>query len=906
MTTQNITFWKNSSCLCHHNLKYLEEYYSKYIIDVNKKKINDCDHIKNTKHIFMKEKKIFLEQDWLNIINFFRFYGHNYSNINPLHNSVKQKDIDLKYCDNNIPLNFNEKILKNFFLNFRSAYPILKKPLDILKKIYCSNIGVEFLHINNEQEIQWICERFEKNPLKNFFSLSEKKRFLQQIIKAESFEKYLNSQFPGAKRFSLEGCDVLIPLLQYVITFSKKNNIKEIAIGMSHRGRLNVLSNVFKKNILNIIAEFSGKNCNSTFSGDVKYHLGYIRKIFLNYKNSISIILKHNPSHLELIYPVLLGTVKSHLEKKNYHDTNNILPIIIHGDAAITGQGVVQESLNMSQTKSFGVGGIIHIILNNQIGFTTSKCNELRSTKYCTDIAKMIYAPIFHVNADDVESVIFIIQTALMFRLKFKKDVFIDLISYRRNGHNETDEPTVTQPMMYKKIKAHPSVSIIYSNKLMCDNIITTNFLEQEQKKYFDNIQKKIQNNNINNFSKNLLEKYKLNQKFQKKINIQILKNLLISANTIPSNIHIHPLVKKIIQHRYSLIKKNYIDWALAEILAYATLLYSGISCRLSGQDINRGTFFHRHIDIHDQLNGSIYTPLNNIKNVSGKFYSNNSVLSEESVLGFEYGYSSNQNHTLTIWEAQFGDFVNGAQNIIDQFIVSGVDKWGEVSNLIMLLPHGYEGQGPEHSSARVERFLQLCANSNIELCIPTTASQIFHIIYKQIFKKNMNPVIVMTPKSMLRNISTYSKIDDLLKNTFLNIIPEMQDNNIKNVIRLIFCCGKIYYELMNANKENKYISIIRIERLYPFPEKEIEICIKKYHINCEIIWCQEEPKNQGAWSYISIHFNNILNRLCVSKTIQYIGRIESASTATGYFNIHEKEQLSIINEAIHIIKKKD
>ncbi|CAL4321598.1 2-oxoglutarate dehydrogenase E1 component [Buchnera aphidicola (Thelaxes suberi)] len=909
MNYKKISYLMQSSWLCLNNLKYIERYYNDSLLEFNiekeHKKNNNQLNYKNTEYCNVDYNQEINLIKLSAMINFFRKNGHKYAQINPLYknmnkipNLCESNDYFIKY--NNIK---SEKNIPNYIKKYRSLNTVFK----ILKETYCSYIGIEFSHLDNDEEIKWIQNNFENIIIKDFFTESEKKKFLKEIIYAATFEQYLNSQFPGSKRFSLEGCEVLVPILKYIISFSKNIDSKRIILGMAHRGRLNVLANVLKKNISTIIQEFKGKACINKKGGDVKYHLGYERIIQLDNGNELNVSLKYNPSHLELIYPVLLGTVRSYLDKDKNMNTNNIIPIIIHGDASITGQGVVQESLNMSQTKSFSVGGIIHIIINNQIGFTTSNIDELRSTQYCTDIAKMINTPVLHVNADSVESAMFAIQFAVKYRMQFKKDIFIDLFSYRRNGHNETDEPRITQPLMYQIINNHPSISVIYNNQLISENIISKNFFNVKKNNYLQKIQKSI----INEQNISILKKRKHNvfieNKITKKLSLKNLTKLFNIINHIPMNINMHPLVNNIFKKKISLLKQNnLIDWSSAENLAYAAVLNEGISCRLSGQDVNRGTFFHRHINIHDQKTGKVYTPLKNINNLKSRFFSYNSVLSEESVLGFEYGYSSNQLHTLNIWEAQFGDFTNGAQNIIDQFIVSGNAKWGENSNLIMLLPHGYEGQGPEHSSARIERFLQLCANNNIELCIPTTASQIFHLIYSQIFREKIIPRIIFTPKSMLRNPLTYSSIDDLSNSKFLNIIIDNDVDNYNKIYRIIFCAGKIFYDLLNFKKKYNCnnISIIRIERLYPFPITKVKKIVEKYFFLKELVWCQEEPKNQGAWNYIYHILKKIICNLNTQNNIKikYIGRPESASTATGYFHVHDVEQSIILKKSMNII----
>ncbi|CAL4321087.1 2-oxoglutarate dehydrogenase E1 component [Buchnera aphidicola] len=872
------------------NQFYLEKIYQDFLRNPNSVSDYWKNIFENYKNFFYNENDLNdssqtlrdnLKYEKFHILNFIRNYGHNYSQFNPLKNSSMNKKL---YEDLLL-----HKILKN----------TKKKEFDIqyddLLKIYCGSIGIEYMYIENFKERIWIQEYLENNFLKFKLKNDKKIDILKGLIKSEIFEKYLNTKFPGSKRFSLEGADVLIPMIKYIINYSSNNYISKIIIGMAHRGRLNVLVNILNKNIKNLCHEFSETYQNFFGSGDAKYHSGMRKKIYFD-NQSIDIDLKFNPSHLEIINPVVMGSSKAYIDNLNTKNTNVVLPINIHGDAAIIGQGVNQELLNMSQATHYNVGGTLHIIINNQIGFTTSKIKEMRSSKYCTDIAKMIQAPVFHVNADDPESVIFITKLALDFRLCFKKDVFIDLVCYRRHGHNEADEPYVTQPLMYNIIRNHPTVCRIYSQKLYFHKIICKNFLKNEIKKQRQKINIVKKSINYQNEKKNKSSIIKKN--IVTHININTLAQQI---NIIPKDIKLHDRVHKIYQLRYDMaIEKIHFDWGAAENLAYANILSHGISCRLSGEDVARGTFFHRHAIVYDQNSGKNYIPLQNIKNIKGKFHICNSVLSEEATLAFEYGYSIESHNVLNIWEAQFGDFVNGAQIVIDQFISSSEQKWGVKSNLILFLPHGYEGQGPEHSSARVERFLQLCSENNMQLCIPSTASQMYHLLMKQALSSIIKPLIILTPKSLLRHELSKSSFEDIKNGSFKTVINEIDILNIKSVKKIIFCSGKIYYEILNSRRERNLLNIflIRIEQLYPFPKKEILKYINNFKNIKYIYWCQEEPKNQGPWYYIYHQFYKILPK---SVILKYIGPKSLAASAVGCIFMHKKQHKKIIFEALQI-----
>ncbi|WP_436835304.1 2-oxoglutarate dehydrogenase E1 component [Buchnera aphidicola] len=846
--------------------------------------------------IFQK-KNYFIKEKILKILSFFRFKGHKYSDINPLNKKKYKKKINkLNYIFFNFNKNYlNKKININKNLNIKQKFLNFDIFLKWIKKKYCSTIGFEFCHINSKKEKKWIQSYIEKNWKKSSFKKKKKLDILNAIIYSQTFEKYINTKYPGYKRFSLEGNDSLIPGLYELITYSIKKNILDLYIGMAHRGRLNVLINVLGKSTTQLFKEFSGK-CNTLHNGDVKYHLGYYSKVKTKY-NTGRINLEYNPSHLEIINPVVMGLTRSRIDFLKFKKNHSVLSIMIHGDASFSGQGVIQEILNMSQTKGYNVGGSLHIIINNQIGFTTSDINSMRSSYYCTDIAKLIESPIFHVNSDDPEAFVFSIKMSIDYRKKFKKDVFIDLIGYRKNGHNESEEPSVTQPLMYKKIKNHRSIQEIYSKKLINEKIIKIKQINKIESNYINTLDKGLVINP--NYSSLKFQSFLKKKKSSfNKVKLKFSKNKLIKIfkliNTLPKNFNAHPLVKKIYLNRLEMIKKNKkLDWGAAENLAYGYLLKNGVSCRISGEDVSRGTFFHRHISIYDQINGKKYTPLKNIKN--SKFYIWDSVLSEEAVLAFEYGYSLRNKNTLNIWEAQFGDFSNVAQVVIDQFISSSMEKWNQTSGIVIYLPHGYEGQGPEHSSARIERYLQLCSNDNMRVCIPTNSSQIFHLLFSHVHKKMNTPLIIFSPKSLLRNPLSSSSFSEIYNGKFQKLIYDKSFIKNKNISKIIFCSGKIYYELLEKYKliKIKNILIIKIEQFYPFPKIKIKKIIKKYFYVKNIFWCQEEPSNQGAWNYIKNIFEKILSN---QGNIKYIGRNSSSSSATGNIYIHKKEQLLIID----------
>lgn len=785
----------------------------------------------------------------------------------------------------------------------------LKEIITTLKEIYCANIGTEYQHIFDADIKCWIKNRLEQS--KSAENISDKKRIwlLEQLIAAEGIEKYLHRNFVGQKRFSLEGGECLIPILDEIIQRSGKHHAKEIVIGMAHRGRLNVLINILGKSPAQLFSEFKGvaTTDRGVISGDVKYHMGFSSNIKTD-GGFAHVVMAFNPSHLEIINPVVEGSVKARQDRYGKNSTHTVVPILIHGDAAFTGQGVVMETLNMAQTRAFATGGTIHIVINNQIGFTTSNPFDARSTLYCTDVANMIQAPVFHVNGNDPEAVLFVTQMAIDYRIAFNKDVVIDLICYRRRGHNEADEPLITQPMMYKKINALASVCTLYANQLVAQNILSEQQVQQKEQHYQDLLDagKPVSRPIIDaNYAySKLWDKY-MDQPWDiacdTRVPLERIRFCNNQSQRLPAGFELHPRVVKMMQNRRKMAAGEMpLDWGFAENMAYATLLMDQFNIRLVGQDVGRGTFFHRHIILHNQLNGESYIPIKHLDIKQGSMQVFDSILAEAGVLGFEYGYSSTVPETLTIWEAQFGDFANVAQVLIDQFISSGESKWGRLSGLVMLLPHGMEGQGPEHSSARLERYLQLCADQNMQVCIPSTPAQIFHLLRRQVIRNFRKPLIVMSPKSLLRHKVAVSTLEEMADGHFQLVISEIDASiDTNKVTRLILCSGKVYYDLLKARTDDslKTVAIVRIEQLYPFPIQDYSAEFTQYPNLQTLVWCQEEPQNQGAW-YQSRHNLSIFKPERLELT--YCGRQASASPAVGNLAKHLEQQKKVVQTALY------
>jgi 2-oxoglutarate dehydrogenase E1 component len=781
--------------------------------------------------------------------------------------------------------------------------------LSMLQQTYCGNIGTEYMHIVDSEIKEWIQQRLEKTRARAVLSHAQKLWLLKLLTAAEGIEKYLHRKYVGQKRFSLEGAESLIPLLDELIQRSGERGTREIVIGMAHRGRLNVLVNIMGRKPSTLFQEFEGiydEESPYASTGDVKYHMGFSSDLKTK-AGAVHLALAFNPSHLEIIDAVVEGSVRARQDRCEGDGEEAVLAVLIHGDAAFAGQGVVMETLNMAETRAYTTGGTIHVVVNNQIGFTTSNPFDARSTLYCTDVANMIQAPVFHVNGDDPEAILYVTQLAIDYRMKFKRDVVIDLLCYRRHGHNEADEPAVTQPLMYRYIRQHPPIRKIYADQLIAEGKISALEVQQMEEDY----QRALKRDeavlrpllrDATSYTKTRWDRYlgaEWATPYDSGVPLPTLKALSERIIATPPGFSLHPRAASIIDNRRKMAADEMpIDWGYGETMAYATLLAEGYNVRLTGQDVGRGTFFHRHAILYDQEHGHAYVPLQNVSDRQGRFHLYDSLLSEEGVLGFEYGYSTSEPETLVIWEAQFGDFANNAQVVIDQFIASGETKWGRLSGLTMLLPHGYEGQGPEHSSARLERYLQLSADQNIQVCVPTTPAQIFHLLRRQMVRPCRKPLIVMSPKSLLRHKLAVSRLEDLMSGHFRNVIGEIDAHDPGKVSRVILCSGKVFYDLIETRrKENlRHMAIIRIEQLYPFPFEDFMRELAIYPKMKELIWCQEEPENQGAWHQIKHRFLSLLEK---DVTLSYAGRPMSAAPAVGQFHRHLEQQKKVVEDAL-------
>ncbi len=841
------------------------------------------------------------------LINHYRVKGHLIASNNPL-GTLKPTPADLE------PIYYGlTDADKNTLFDTGGLCGIdrlsLQDIIQTLKQIYCGNIGSEFMHIADDDARNWIRNKLE-GAKPDYSSHPEKRIWLLKLLTAaEGLEKYLHRKYVGQKRFSLEGGEALITILDELIQRAGENKAREMVIGMAHRGRLNVLVNILGKSPSVLFGEFEGTHTSmpGAITGDVKYHMGFSSNIATP-GGPIHLTLAFNPSHLEIINPVVEGSVKARQDRHGVGGIDVIVPVLIHGDAAFAGQGIVMETLNMAETRAFNTGGTVHIVINNQIGFTTSNPFDARSTLYCTDVANMIQAPVFHVNGDDPEAVAFITQLALDYRMTFHKDVVIDLICYRRLGHNEADEPAATQPMMYKTIRNLLPTRQLYAQKLINEGVLSDEAVSAMEQEYLQllsegkDVSRPIIENKTYSYSARW-EKY-LNRQWDQPADTSVPLERIRFCNRrlldLPPGFELHPRVAKVMEDRGRMAAGELpMDWGFAENMAYATLLMDGYDIRLTGQDIGRGTFSHRHAILLNQVNGENYIPLKFMSERQGRPQIFNSLLSEAGVLGFEYGYSSTEPNKLVIWEAQFGDFANGAQVVIDQFISSGETKWGKLSGLVMLLPHGFEGQGPEHSSARLERYLQLCADQNIQVCYPTTPAQIFHLLRRQLIRQYRKPLVVMSPKSLLRHKLAVSSLDELTDGVFKPVIGEIDDIDPYHVTRLILCSGKIYYDLLEARRQDglQHVAIVRIEQLYPFPGECFRNEVDKYPNVELVVWCQEEPKNQGAWYQSKHHFVDNIDK---DVAIVYAGRVPSASPAVGNYKTHLNEQKAVVHAALY------
>jgi len=846
----------------------------------------------------------------LQLINAYRFRGHQHAKLDPLGIMERETIADLGLSYHGLSNADLDIEFQTGSLMFGSESMTLKDIVSGLEATYCSSVGAEYMHIVDTETKRWFQQRLESVKAHPEYEADTRKHLLERLTAAEGLEKYLGSRYPGTKRFGLEGGESLIPLTDELIQRAGSYGAKEIVVGMAHRGRLNVLVNTLGKNPKDLFDEFEGKKQIDMGSGDVKYHQGFSSNV-MTPGGEVHLALSFNPSHLEIVSPVVEGSVRARQSRRGDKVGETVLPIIMHGDAAFAGQGVVMETFQMSQTRAYRTGGTVHIVINNQVGFTTNKQEDARSTEYCTDVAKMIQAPILHVNGDDPEAVLFVTQVALDYRHQFKKDIVIDLVCYRRRGHNEADEPSGTQPVMYKQIKAQKTTRTRYADHLISQGIITAD----ECKKLDDDYRQALDDGE--HVVKSLVKEPKLElhvdwapyighewtAKAKTRVNRKTLERLGKKLGQIPEGFPVQRQVQKILEDRNKMNQGAMpVNWGYGEVMAYATLLNEGHEIRITGQDVGRGTFSHRHAVLHNQNDGSVYTPLEHLSENQPKIEIYDSLLSEVAVLGFEYGYSTTNPDALVIWEAQFGDFANGAQVVIDQFITSGEHKWARLCGLTLLLPHGYEGQGPEHSSARLERYLQMCAEHNIQVCVPTTPSQVFHMLRRQVKRPLRKPLIAITPKSLLRHKEATSTIEDLCEGTFHTVLPEVDNIDPKKVKRVVMCSGKVYYDLLERRRtdEQTDVAIVRIEQLYPFPADDLLEALSVYPKLVDVVWCQEEPMNQGAWYCSQHHMREVIREINSKIYLNYAGRPASAAPACGYASIHVEEQNKLVNEALN------
>ena len=929
--------WKDSHTSAGHS-SYLEGLYESYLenpasvsiewknffdeLPDNNGSHKDISH-KNIINAYKNHRRVLSSSSSTNEINdkqvrvvqliqAYRNRGHQAAKLDPLGMMERELVPDLTLEYHGLSKEDLKIIFKTDTLEIGTDEASLQDIIDALQSIYCGELGIEYNYIVNTEERKWFQGILEPNLGQCSFKDDEKKYIFNRLNSAEGLAKFLAAKYPGMKRFGIDGCESLIPLVDSLIQNCGMLGAKQICFGMAHRGRLNLLVNVLGKTPSELFSAFEEDvELTGANTGDVKYHLGFSSNL-LTPKGEVHVSLFNNPSHLEIVDPVVLGSVRARQDRLYDENREQVIPILIHGDASFSGQGVVMESLQMSQTRGYGVGGTLHVIVNNQIGFTTSYKYDARSTEYSTDVAKMIEAPIIHVNGDNPEMVVHAAQIACEYRHKFGKDIILDLFCYRRRGHNEADDPSATQPLMYEKIAKHPSVLKIYEEKLISQNIITQSDSKNFQKEYRDSLEQGA------SVVKNLALKPNddlwfdwsayLNQTWWQDTDTTFNKNKFLELSEVitsaPDGFKLGRQVSKVFEDRKLMASGEIpINWGFAESMAYATLLSEGYPIRLTGQDVRRGTFSHRHAAIYNAEDGVGHIPLVDVaRDSSTRMDIYDSFLSEEAVLGFEYGYSATWPSGLVMWEAQFGDFVNGAQVVIDQFIVSAEHKWERLSGLVMLLPHGFEGQGPEHSSARLERFLQLCADGNIEVCVPSTPAQIFHLLRRQAIRKMRRPLIVISPKSLLRNPAVTSSLAELTEGEFKCVIDDDLSSK-KDVTRAVMCSGKIYYDLLQKRNEDKIndTALIRIEQLYSFPYDDLEKILSNYPNLNEFIWCQEEPANQGAWFSHRHRLQRVLDRFEQKNEIKLVSRPAAAAPAVGLMKLHLKQQEEIVLKALNI-----
>ncbi|HEY8976606.1 MAG TPA: 2-oxoglutarate dehydrogenase E1 component [Burkholderiaceae bacterium] len=850
------------------------------------------------------------------LIAAYRFLGSRWADLDPLKRTERPRipeldpafydlteaDMDITFSATNTYFSSNENMT-------------LREIVRALRETYCGTIGAEFMHITDPGEKRWWQERIEAIRGKPTFNAEQKKHILDRLTAAEGLERYLHTKFVGQKRFSLEGGESFIVSMDELVQRAGTKGVQEVVIGMAHRGRLNVLVNTLGKMPKDLFAEFDHTAPEDLPSGDVKYHQGFSSDI-ATAGGPVHLSLAFNPSHLEIVNPVAEGSVRARMDRRGDATGAQVLPVIVHGDAAFAGQGMVMETLALAQTRGYYTGGTVHLVINNQIGFTTSDPRDMRSTLYCTDVVKMIEAPVLHVNGDDPEAVVLCTQLALDYRQQFNKDVVVDIVCFRKLGHNEQDTPSLTQPLMYKKIAVHPGTRKLYGDKLVAQGVLGDTGPDDMVKEFRAAMDagRHTRDPVLTNFKGKYAVDWSpfLGKKWTDAADTAIpvteFKRLAERITQVPSNFKVHPLVEKVLADRAAMGRGDInVDWGMGEHMAFASLVASGYPIRLSGEDSGRGTFTHRHAVLHDQnrekFDTGTYIPLENVTDKQAPFVVIDSILSEEAVLAFEFGYASSDPNTLVIWEAQFGDFVNGAQVVIDQFIASGEVKWGRANGLVMMLPHGYEGQGPEHSSARLERFMQLAADTNMQIVQPTTASQIFHLLRRQMVRAFRKPLVIMTPKSLLRNKDATSPMSEFTKGEFRTVIPELDASiDAAKVKRVIACSGKVYYDLVKKRAERKSsdVAIIRVEQLYPFPHKAFQAEMKKYPQATEIVWCQDEPQNQGAWFFVQ-HY--IHENMLEGQKLGYAGRAASASPAVGYAHLHQEQQIALLEQAFTKLK---
>jgi 2-oxoglutarate dehydrogenase E1 component len=847
------------------------------------------------------------------LIAAYRNVGARWADLDPLKRAEREKIPELEpsfygFTDADLETVFN---ISNTF--FGKDTMSLRELINALRETYCGAIGAEYMYISDQGHKRWWQQKLESIRSKPNFTVDKKRHILDRVTAAEGLERFLHTKYVGQKRFSLEGGESFIAAMDELIQQAGAKGVQEIVIGMAHRGRLNVLVNTMGKMPKDLFSEFEHTAPEDLPAGDVKYHQGFSSDVTTP-GGPVHLSLAFNPSHLEIVNPVVEGSVRARMDRRGDQRGAQVLPVQVHGDAAIAGQGVVQETLALAETRGYYTGGTVHIVINNQIGFTTSDPRDSRSTLYCTDVVKMIEAPVLHVNGDDPEAVVLATQLALEYRMEFNKDVVIDIVCFRKLGHNEQDTPALTQPLMYKKIAQHPGTRKLYADKLAAQGLGAT--LGDDMVKAY-RAAMDAGKHTVDPVLTNFKSKYAvdwspfLGKKWSDAADTAIplaeWKRLAERITTVPENFTVHPLVKKVLDDRAAMGRGDMnVDWGMGEHMAYASLVASGYAVRLSGEDCGRGTFTHRHAVLHDQnrekWDVGTYVPLQNVAENQAPFTVIDSILSEEAVLGFEYGYASNDPNTLVIWEAQFGDFANGAQVVIDQFIASGEVKWGRVNGITLMLPHGYEGQGPEHSSARLERFMQLSADTNMQVCQPTTASQIFHLLRRQMVRPLRKPLVIMTPKSLLRHKDATSPLVEFTKGQFQTVIPDQTDLKAEKVKRIIVCSGKVYYDLAKKREEKGAddVAILRVEQLYPFPHKAFAAEIRKYPNVTDLVWCQDEPQNQGAWFFIQ---HNIHENMAEGQKLGYAGRAASASPAVGYSHLHVEQQKALVDAAFAKLK---